>query len=224
LWASIVAALIGAAIAISMPKARMRENVEDSEYFSVLKRGVKAAIRMPALARAIAIISVAGCITDLVTEYSPLFATDRAISATGIAAVSAVMVLAMAAASAWASKLPGAKLPASVHLIFVGALIIAATFSSKWVAIGLFGLSAAVANATWILIRAEMQPHIDHDIRATTTSVAGFAQEVLNVLSLFAVGILADQFTRDIAFRAVGVMVVVAATLTVLGERPQLAD
>jgi MFS family permease len=211
LWASCAAALVGAAIALSMPKARKREEVEEGMYFSMLRRGVKTAVRTPALARAIAIIAISGCITDFVTEYSPLFAVDRAVSASGVAIIGGLMVVVMAIASAYASKLPRAASAESAYLTLVGALIVAATWSPRWMAILLFCVSAAIANAIWIIARAEMQPHIDDDIRATTTSVAGFSQEVVNVLSLLAVGVVADQFSRDIAFRSAGIAIVIAA-------------
>lgn len=219
LWASAATAVVGALIAASLPKAARREEVEDDEYFSLLKRGIKSSFRTPMLAKAIAAIALTGCATDLVSEYAPLFASDRALAASGVAIVGAVAVLVMAGASAFAARLPGASLPSWVHLSVAGALIVTATVVPTWPAIVLFNLSAAIANASSVLARGELQKHVEGDIRATTTSVGGFVQELLNVASLLAVGIIADATTRTTAFRYVGITVIAAALLMAVSAR-----
>jgi MFS family permease len=219
LWSSLATALVGSLIALSLPRAAKREDVEDDEYFSLLRRGVSDVLRSPMLARAVAWIAVAGCLTDLVIEYFPLFATDRGVTPTGVAVAGAVGVLIMAASAAWAEKIPGASLPAAVHIAAGGALVVVASFLPVWPAVAIFLLAAAIANASWVLTRAEMQEHVNTDVRATSTSVAGFSQEMLNVGGLLVVGLLADEFGRTVAFRGAGAVVVaVVIILAVAGK------
>lgn len=218
LWSSLIAALIGMLAAGSLPRAAKREEVEDDKYFAMLKRGISSALRTPVLARAIAVIALSGGVTDLVSEYAPLFASDRSISNTGVAVVGTVAVLVMAGVSAWAAKIPGAKLAPTLQLGVCGGLVVAASFSPTWVAIVLFNLSAALANAIWVVASAEMQHHVEGDIRATTTSVGGFMQELLNVISLFVVGVVADHFSRTTAFRFIG-MAIIAVAMMLLALR-----
>jgi MFS family permease len=213
LWISMGVAIAGSAIGLSLPKAARREAVEDAEYLSLLRRGVRSALRTPVLARAIALIAIAGCITDLVTEYFPVFATDRHVTPTGVAMVSAGSVLIMATSAAWATKMPGARLPPATHLAVAGLLVTVSTFLPVWPAVATFFLAAAVANASWVLTRAAMQEHVLPEVRATTTSVAGFSQEVLNVGGLLVIGTLADAFSRDAAFRAAGLAVLLVAMI-----------
>jgi len=218
LYLSTIACFTSAILAVTLPPASRQSAsrqavVVDETYFATLKRGLVQAKRAPGLARAIVAVAIAGASVDLVTEFAPLFVNDANYTAGVVALVLAALVLVMAGASAAAESLGSVFRRSSAPLALAGGTLFLATLTSGPLAIVLLGASAVVGQVVWILLRSDLQTLIDDDVRATSTSVAGFSQEVLNLVGLVAFGVLADATTRNSAFRGLALLMAIAGVV-----------
>lgn len=216
----VVAAMLGALVILSSPVAPTAEKVEDERYLETLRRGVHLTVHMPGVARCVVVAATTGAVLDLSSEYTPLFGLDIGYGPVSISLVIAGLVGAMAVASALVGRIPlaGARVP---HAIFmVGLLVLMATMAPiALLAIALYGAAVVLAQLAWLTAHAELQKTIEHDLRATTTSIAGLLQETANVGGLLAFGVVTQETTRHTAFQTLALVFGVVAVITVVRTR-----
>ncbi len=224
LLASVCAAVVAGAIALSLPKTARIDDVTDRHYVSILRRGIAAAFKSRVLLSAIALSAFAGSAYGAMEEYSSLFVADIGVSLRGVAIALALVGIATAAASFVAHRLEYIRSSVLYALLAVAgaAMTIAAAMQSV-PAIAVLGVYYVLTQMVNVVASARIQHLIDDDTRATTTSVGAFATDIatLGFYALF--GIVGDS-DRFLAFQVIGAVVVAIALVLGLTSRTRVSE
>lgn len=207
LIASIAACAAAAASVALLPARPPKDEVAEEDYLGTLRRGVRLALREPALARLVALGAVAGGVYGAIEEYLGLFFDDRI-------AVLALVPLALAVtdgAAALGSLSAGrfarwAPRRVAVLLAVSGVLLVLAGSSPGVVGLVLitgYNVTAVLAS---VLADARLQDAVGDGPRATVTSAAGFAMEVLAIGTYLLYGVVANRLGADAALAIAGAL------------------
>nr|WP_235003348.1 MFS transporter [Blastococcus haudaquaticus] len=190
-WASVVACLAAAALALRFPEAP--RTTDDDEEEEPLRRGVVEALRSPSLRVLVLAVALVGGL-DAIEEYFPVLAGDWGVPTTAVPVAVLVIALAGAAGAALggrADRLPGNAL-LGLLVAAAGCLSLAAVWARP-AALGAVAIFYALYLAVLVVAEARLQEGIASRHRATITSVAGLGIEVASLL-VFAAWALAGPF------------------------------
>ncbi|MEU4196487.1 MFS transporter [Kribbella sp. NPDC026611] len=212
---SVLANVLQAAVAWSLPEARAVETARESDdpgaraaftnYLHMLRSGVSEVLTSRLVRRAVALVALLGGFLAF-DEYFPLLAREAGATTSAVPLLIAGTVAAQAIGGALAG--PVYKLPAATFAVALGAtavLIASGSLSrSQWgflpIAVG-YGLMQLVI----VVSESRLQDAITGPARATVTSVSGFFAEV------FAVAVYAGFALGSVWFS----MAVLVAGLTI---------
>ena len=212
-WASVVAGLAAAALALRFPEA---PRTADDDEEGPLRRGVVEALRSPALRVLVLAVALIGGL-DAIEEYFPVLAGDWGVPTTAVPFAVLVIALAGAAGAALggrADRLPGGAL-LGMLVAAAGCLVLAAAWARP-AALAAVAIFYALYLAVLVVAEARLQEGIASRHRATITSVAGLGIEVAALL-VFAAWALAGPV-------AVAVLVLAVVPVVRAGLRTREPD
>lgn len=202
LLASVAASVVGAAVALSLPRAPAQEQVREFDYLAVTKAGFRTALSSKTLGIAIGIAAIAASAYGALEEYSTLFISDLGFDASVVAMILVVIGATDALASFLAERISGSRPSRVYKLVLLGcALLIGASAWQAQPAIVVIGLFFFVTQAATVIAEANVQHAIDSDNRATVTSVSNLVIELVSIATfgLFALAGRDDRFDGFIA-------------------------
>lgn len=217
LIASIGACVAAAASVALLPARPPRAEVAEEDYLGTLRRGVRVALREPALARLVALGAVAGGVYGAIEEYFGLFVDDRIAVLAAVPLALAVIDGVAALGSLSAGRFGGwPPRRIAVLLAVSGGLLVLAGVGPGLVGLVLIAAYTLAAVLATVLADARLQDAVGDGPRATVTSVAGFAMEVLAVATYLLYGLVADSLGTAVALAAAGALTSVLALLTLV--------
>lgn len=192
LLASIASLAVVIVVISLIPSAPIVRSTGEANYFYFLKEGVRSALKNRKLAYIVAISSfVVG--VGAVDEYFNLLFREKGFSNSAIGFWFGVVFLIGALGSYCAQWLEGKIRSYGLIIIVWGTLLGAATllpgiFSPIFIAlfIGVFHISE-------VLLDAELQHSLPDHVRATSTSVVGFFEEIVALAVYCTFGVVAGQ-------------------------------
>jgi len=212
--ASIAAILASSLFVLALPETPRFEQVADTRYFSMLRAGIKEVLHNRILLAFVGLAGFIGAVYGVLEEYVPLFVRDTGANLSFIAWVVGVTVGAAALGSFIAyryEKLSTVRF--MLLLTFAGLLLLIAGASSKVFAVALVVGYTFVIRMLKQIYDGKLQHTIGSGLRATITSVSGFALELLAVLAYLLYGFMADHFSNFRAFAAFGCIVMLVALI-----------
>ncbi|WP_116449393.1 MFS transporter [Blastococcus litoris] len=206
-WASVVACLAAAALALRFPEAPRTEDDDEEEP---LRQGVLESLRSPSLRVLVLAVALIGGL-DAIEEYFPVLAGDWGVPTTAVPVAVLVVALAGAAGAALggrAGRLRGGTLLAL--LVVAAAFLAGAALWARPAALAAVAVFYALYLAVLVVAEARLQDGIASRHRATITSVAGLGIELASLL-VFAAWALGGPFA--VAALVLAVVPVVRAGL-----------
>ncbi len=198
--ASVLGCLLTAAVALCFPEHR--EAGVRGEGWAVILRGGVAVVRAPgALRRALFLVPAVGAVWGALDEYAPLLVRE-----TGVSDRAVPWLLSLVWAGATAGSLlagPAARLGTRGFAVLLagaaGALALGAGIGTP-AGLGLVAVAFGGFQLATVLADARLQERIEVAGRATVTSVAGLATEVVTVGVYGAYAALAAGFDHGVVF------------------------
>jgi MFS transporter len=174
---SVATVTLGGLLALRLPDQRGTggEADDDSGYLTLLRAGLREAVRNRRMILAVAVAALLPGFSAL-DEYLPLLARDKGAPTVAVPLLFALTALAMAAGSALAGRYAAPVSAAAALLLAAGALIPNVT--------GMVVIAAAFGLLQFAMLRAEtrLQDEITGPARSTVLSVSGFTAEVFAVV------------------------------------------
>jgi predicted MFS family arabinose efflux permease len=180
-WASVVACLVGAALALRFPEAP-RESDGGELLAGTLRQGVREALHRPGLRLLVLAVALIGGL-DAVEEYFPVLAGEWGVPTSAVPVAVLVIALAGAAGAALggrADRLPSRALLSALAL--AGLVLAAAALWARPAALVAVALFYALYLGVLVVAEARLQDRIASTHRATITSVAGLGIELASLL------------------------------------------
>jgi MFS family permease len=179
-WASAGVCVAAALLALRFPEPP--RETDDESLLEILRRGVREAVRTPALRLPVLAVALVGAL-DAVEEYFPLLAADRGVPVGAVPFAVLAMALAGAAGAALggrAERLPDGVLP--VLLAIAGLCLAAAAVLPAAAALAAVAVFYGLYLAVLVVAESRLQERIAGSRRATLTSVAGLGIELASLL------------------------------------------
>ena len=201
--ASIAAAVAAAGVGAGLPEhrgvprwRRRRHEEDDDEltgYVTLLRSGASAVRHQPSLRAALVLVPAVTAIWGSLDEYLPLLAVEAGSRTEGVPLLALLVYAGMAAGGLAAGRVSrfGPRGLAALLLLAAGALATGA-LARMPAGFALIALAFGAFQALTVAADARLQTAIDGDGRATITSFAGFATEVV-VVGVFAAYALGSQ-------------------------------
>lgn len=220
LVASALAPLAAAAVvAVAIPEPpRERDPGDEEPFLATLKVGLREAAGSPPVRRPIVWLCAAGLVHETGEEYFGPWLEAAGLTLAAVGAVAALTNLARAGGALAGARLrPSAPVPL---LYGGGALALAAAAWGRGIVLVVsLALFVGLVAAARVVVQARLQHAIRSHARATVTSVAGFAQEVVALPLYLAIGLVAARSSWAVVFAALaGYLLAVSAALAV-GDR-----
>lgn len=219
--ASVGVALASALLIYSLPETARFEQVADKRYFSMLKSGISQSIRNKALLAIILLGGFIGGVYGSLEEYVPLLMENTGFNLPVISLAVAATVAIAALASLIAHRFAKLSTMAIMKLLALSGLALTGVGL-----IGNMGTIALVVTYTFLItllgvvFEARLQHTITGGLRATISSVSGFALEITAVATYFLYGLIAQRAGNIVAFRTFGIIITIVALLyLLLGRR-----
>lgn len=170
-WVSVATCLGAALVATRLPET---PRPEPTGYLALLRSGLAETVRAPDVRLAVLVVAGLAAI-DAVEEYFPLMAADWRVPVALVPLATSAIPLVGAAGAA----LGGTRLPLGVLL--GGAAVLLGVTGVVAHPFGLVGVALfyGVYRLVWVSAEGRLQARITGEARATVTSVAGLAGEVL---------------------------------------------
>jgi len=214
LLASIGACAAAAASVALLPPRPPRAEAAEEHYLDTLRQGVRIALRVPALARLVALGAVAGGLYGAVEEYFGLYVDDRA-TVLALVPLGLGVIYASAAIAGWSAGRFGGWAPPRVAVLVAasGALLMIAGFGPGLLGLAVISAYTFAANLSLVLADARLQDAVGDGPRATITSVAGFGMEALAVGTYLTYGLVAERYGTAAALAVCGAITAVLGLL-----------
>ncbi len=216
--ASIFVVVVSAVVVMRLPETPRFGEVADTRYFAMLRGGIKEAVHNRTILAIILLGGFIGAIYGSLEEYVGLFVQEIGVALSIIPLVVGATVAAAAVGSLVAYRYE--KLSTS-HFMLVLMIAGMCLFGAGVLGgLGTMGGSIAVLLVVGytFLIRmlqavfdGKLQHAITSGLRATVSSVSGFALELMAISIYFAYGVVAEFGGNFGAFQVFGVIVVVVA-------------
>jgi predicted MFS family arabinose efflux permease len=213
LWASALASVVTAGVALSFPTASAAMRTTERRYLTHLREGVGVAMRDRTVRR-ILLFSAVMLGLGAIDEFFPLLLRDAGIANPAISIWIAASCLGAGLASLGAYRVmrTSGRHVAGLAVGIALTLIAAAVFGGIAVPLALIGYEA-VSVVQRVVLGAQLQAAISSDSRATITSVQGLTAELV-ALACFAVfGHVSSSAGIDTATIAIAAAFVLAAVL-----------
>ncbi len=203
LLASIASLFVVLVVISLIPSAPIVRSTGETNYFYFLKEGVRAALKNRKLAYIVAVSSfVVG--VGAVDEYFNLLFREKGFSNSAIGIWFGVVFLVGALGSYCAQWLEGKIRSYGLIIIIWGALLGAASILPGIFSPIFIALFIGVFHVSEVLLDAELQHGLPDHVRATSTSVAGFFEEIVAVLVFGLFGLAArEQYSTGYTITAV---------------------
>ena len=222
--ASVLACVAAAIVALGFPEHRDGRDGEVASglraYAAVIRVGVAEVKASPRLRAALLLVPAVSAIWGVLDEYVPLLAAGTGVSTEAVALLFLLVYVGVALGGVLAGRLGRLSLAALAGVLAAAAVALAAGAASGLPAgFALIAVAFAAFQAVTVVVDARLQDAIAGPARATVTSLAGLATEVLVLLSFAAYGAgsaLAGHATLFVCFAAV--YLVLAAGLFVRGR------
>jgi MFS family permease len=179
-WTSAGSCVAAALLALRFPEPP--REIDDESFAGTLRRGVRVAVRTPALRLPVLAVALVGAL-DAVEEYFPVLAADRGLPVAAVPFAVLAMALAGALGAALggrADRLPDAVLP--VLLAIAGLSLGAAAVLPAAGALAAVAVFYGLYLAVLVVAETRLQERIAGARRATLTSVAGLGIESASLL------------------------------------------
>jgi hypothetical protein len=191
-WASVATCLISAALAARLPEPPRPpgEDGAPAGYLATLRTGVAEAAGSPAVRAALIAVAVLSGV-DALEEYFPLLAADWGVPE-GAVPVATLGIPLAGAAGAALGGVAGRLRPAVLGIVLGAAAVLFAGTGLLRLPAGLIGVAVfyGLYRMAVVVTDARLQQQITGPARATVTSAAALATEVMSLLvfGLWAVG------------------------------------
>ncbi|MCK2214464.1 MFS transporter [Actinomadura sp. ATCC 31491] len=217
--ASVLACVLGAVTALTLPERRGAREAGEGGYLAVLRAGIAEARSDPGVLRALLLVAFVTAIWGALEEYVPFLGVETGVARTAVP----VLVLVVWVGATAGGLLAGAarRMPGRGYALTVAAAAVAlaagalsghpAGFVLIAVAFGAFQLAGVVADA-------RLQERITGPARATVTSVAGLGVNVVTLGVYAAYGAMSGVVSNGVAF---ALLAAPYAVIAVLAARPE---
>ena len=222
---SILAPVLGAVVAWTLPSAPAKEQVDEIEEAQSVLTGVVTAFKHPAMLGIVLFGGFVGAVYGSLEEYTALFFQAQGAALASIPLLEASLVLAAVAASFVAHRFE--RLGGRVFTLILGvsgAVLLASAITAPVVAIALMMSFFFTTKLVDVIFDGKLQHSITGSLRATVTSVAGFAVEILSIATYLVFGSIADARGTLMAFEVFGLVTLVVAGVYVLAGRRLLRE
>jgi MFS family permease len=187
--ASVLACVLGAAIALTLPEHRTPGAVTEGGYLAVLRAGIAETRTDRGVLHAVLLVSFVPAIWGALEEYVPYLGVEAGVAKTAIPLVVLVVWIGATAGGLLAGK--AESMSARAYALTIGGAALAmaagamsghpAGFALIAVAFGAFQMAGVVADA-------RLQERITGPSRATVTSVAGLGTNMVTLAVYTAYG------------------------------------
>ncbi|TMR08058.1 MFS transporter [Nonomuraea turkmeniaca] len=219
--ASVLACVLCAATALTLPEHRTPPTAAEGSYLAVLRAGFNEARSDRRVLDALLLVSFVTAIWGALEEYVPYLGAETGLSKTAIQVVTLVVWLGATAGGLLAGT--AQRMPARAYALTIGAAAVAmaagalsghaAGFVLIAVAFGAFQMTGVVADA-------RLQERITGPARATVTSVAGLGENLVTLAVYAVYGAASSGLSHGATF-ALLVAPYVLIALLALGSRRQ---
>ncbi len=226
--ASVVPGIAAALVARTLPEHRATGGAAGPSggalraHLAVLRDGVGAVRRAPALRRAVLLVPAVTVVWGVLDEYLPLLAVEAG-AAPGAAPLLVLLVYGgMTAGGLLAGPIARAPRRALAALLAASAALLAAgALSAVPAGFALVALAFCGFQAATVVVEARLQDAVDGPERATVTSVAGLATEVGVVGAFAAYGAASAVATSATLFAAFAATYALVALAVARRVRPR---
>ncbi|MEU7899635.1 MFS transporter [Nonomuraea sp. NPDC049152] len=199
---SVLACLLCAAIAVTLPEHRAEPEDDDpTGYLDTLKEGLAEARRSPRVRHALLLVPAVTAVWGELEEYVPLLAQE---SGTAVPAVPLLVLLVWVGATSGgllAKRAARLRTRGLAAVLAVGGLALGVGAATGHPA-GFVGLAVAFAmfQLGEVLADARLQKRITGPSRATVTSLAGLLTDVCTIVALVLYGAASLVFSHSVLF------------------------
>ncbi|MEU4509184.1 MFS transporter [Nonomuraea wenchangensis] len=218
--ASVVACVLCAVTALTLPEHRAPRAAGEEGYLAVLRSGLAVARADRAVLRALLLVAVVTAIWGALEEYIPFLGVEAGVAESSVPLLVLVVWIGATAGGLLAGV--AARLPDRAYGLTVAAAAVAlaagalsghpAGFVLIAGAFGAFQLAGVVADA-------RLQERIGGAARATVTSVAGLGVNVITLAVYAGYGAVSGRLSNGVAFALFAVPYLVVAVLAGRRER-----
>ncbi|MEW9554603.1 MFS transporter [Nonomuraea sp. NPDC050783] len=218
--ASVLACVLGAATALTLPERRAPRAAGEDGYLAVLRSGVAAARTDPGVLRALLLVSFVTAVWGALEEYVPFLGVETGVAEAAVPLLVLVVWIGATAGGLLAGVAHG--MPARAYALTLAGAAVAlaagalsghpAGFALVAVAFGGFQLAGVVADA-------RLQERIGAAARATVTSVAGLGANVVTLAVYAGYGAASGALSNGSAFALFAAAYLVIAVLVARPSR-----
>jgi MFS family permease len=225
-WASVGVCLVELLLAATLPVTTahpsqrrqhhaVEETVEETvRYLAMLRTGVREAARVPVVRRVVLIYAfVIGA--SAYDEYFPLVAADHGVAAATVPLLIGLTVLGQVVGTALAGRTAGMSAP-TMGLVLLGAAVLisaGALADRPWLGFAGIAVGYGLLNNAMVVSEARLQDVITGPARATVTSTAGLATEVVALAVYVGFAATGDLASVSVQVAALGVPMLLVALL-----------
>ncbi|HEX3916129.1 MAG TPA: MFS transporter [Caulobacteraceae bacterium] len=216
---SVAASALGAAAAMSFPRAPRFAHAGDVDYLAHLRLGLAQTVRAPRVLGLVAFLTLALVLGGGLDAFWPIFASQAGLTHAGVAIFIGVLSGGQAVASAFAHR--ARRLPAAVFfalLAISGALLAVAAAFFQPAAMALFVVFVGLLKVIDVVYEGRLQAALPSETRATIASVKSFVVEVGMTALFLTFGPLAQLTSYRTALLVTGALVI-GAGLALLARR-----
>jgi len=217
---SLFAPLAAALIAWNIPQAPRREEPSDTAEIST-RQAISETFRKPAVLLIVLLGGFIGAMFGSLEEYTAIFFKTVGAPLTAIPILEAILVLATVLASVVAHRFEALSTRTFIYILALSGVCLAGSTSPGGAgAVGLMIAFFFVTKLLEVIYDGKLQHSITGKLRATITSVSGFAMEILSIGTYLVFGAVADTRGTMAAFTVFGItIIVVAAGYFAFGRR-----
>jgi MFS family permease len=222
LWASIIVVILSAIIVFRLPETPRFGDIADTRYFSMLRQGFREALHNRVILGLILLGGFIGAVYGSLEEYVPLFIRDTGIGLSVISLAVGATVAAAAFGSIVAYRYEKLSTPSFMLLLGLSGFLLLASGTLAGIgAIPLLIGYTLIIRMLQAVFDGKLQHSITSGLRATISSVGGFALEIMSISIYLAYGIMTEYSGNFGAFKLIG-MVVMAVALGYLILAPRM--
>jgi len=209
LWISIISLIVSTFAVYLIPGTRAIASTEETQYFSLLRKGLDISLKNVSILQIIIFVSLAQALFGALDEYWSIFANEAGLIKSGLGIFFALYGLVQVVASAIAYKFEK-RSDAFFQFLFLvnGLLLLVASYFYKVPFLALLLLLSFLFKLVDVVMQSRLQHQVkDESVRATITSVKGFFVE-LAVMGLYLVmGLVSKYYGYQKAFISVGYII-----------------
>lgn len=214
---SIVATLAAALVVLSLPRTEPKKESSDKKYFELLAMGIKEAFSNIVILKIIVLSALIGAIYGTFDELFPIFLNASGFSLAEVSIVSGISYVVAVLASLLAYKLDKLKTHSfMIWLGLTGLMLLAAGQLSGVAGAAILTIHVFAIKLLQVIFDSKLQHNMSGQARATVTSVGGFCAELVSIVIYLSVGYIADSKDIFIAYKAVGIAVIILSLVYLL--------